>query len=181
MTTIAVRRMFSKNGRSKGVVFACDDRLTSGSQMMGFEEKVFTVGPVTFGFAGSVRDLNLIRHALKIPAFSKKDAADPQKWVVRKLIPAMKKTLESHGSLETHSGYSTSDSSMIISVGAMCGHVSHDFALYGTEEDFWSVGSGSAYAIGAMTMGATAAEAVTVAGLHDSYTGSVEREVKVRW
>ena len=55
-------------------------------------------------------------------------------------------------------------------------------SLSETENDFWAVGSGEEYALGAMAMGASAAQAVEVASQFDVYTGSVtENYVVVRW
>lgn len=182
MTTIAVRRLEdSKKGKPRGVVFACDDQTTAGYQKYGSGAKVFKRGPVTFGFAGAVRDKNLLQHALKVPKFDLKAESDPHKWVVTKLIPAIQKTLEENGSLENDKGFTSSDSHLIISVKGLCGYVGHTFSLWGTDEDMWAVGSGSEYALGAMTVGATPQEAVTVAGLHDIGTGNPHQEVVVEW
>lgn len=182
MTTIAVRRLEDgKKGKPKGVVFACDDQVTRGYQKFGAEAKIFKRGPVTFGFAGAVRDMNLLQYSLKMPKFDLKAENNPRKWVVTKLIPAIQKTLEDNGSLETDKGYSSSDSHLIIAVKGLCGYVGQTFSLAGTEEDMWAVGTGSEYAIGAMTFGATPREAVAVAGLHDIGTGNVHQEVVVKW
>lgn len=182
MTTIAVRRLEdSKKGKRRGVVFASDDQVTTGYQISASEDKVFVNGPVVFGFAGSVRDKNLLQHALVVPKFGKKAKENPTKWVVTKLIPAIRKTLEDHGSLENDKGYTSSESHLIVAVEGACGYVSSNFAFTGTSEDMWSVGSGSSFALGAMTMGATPLEAVTVAGMHDAFTGGVDREVTVKW
>lgn len=54
------------------------------------------------------------------------------------------------------------------------------FRMVQINEPFASVGSGSAYAMGAMAMGASAKKAVQIATRYDQYTGRGITTVKVR-
>lgn len=181
MTTIVAKRLTKKNGEPKGIVFAYDDQSTRGYQKNFINTKIAHNGVVTFGLAGAIRDLNLLTHSLVVPKFGKKAKANPESWVVNKLVPAIKKVLEDGGNLETQHGQSSSDSMLILSVPGVCGYLGHDFAFTGSDHPYWSVGSGEKYAFGALACGATAGDAVTVAGSFDVFTGKLRGTVKVKW
>lgn len=177
MTTIVAKRLTNK----PGIIFACDDQVTYGSMRKSIDTKIIVKDSVIFGFAGSVRDFNLIKHSLTVPKFGKSAKENPERWVVNKLIPAIKKVLEDGGNLETQHGQSSSDSVLIVSVPGLCGYIGQNFSLTGIDEPYWSVGSGSEFAFGALACGATAEDAVSVAGMFDIYTGDLSGSVKVRW
>ena len=177
MTTIAVKRM--EDGQ--GVIFASDTQTTTGNER-SYSEKVFQVGPVVFGMAGRLRDLNVVKHHLKAPTYTARDKADPEKWVVTKLIPELRKVLHENGRLEVNREQESSDSVALIALDGLCGEIGPDFSLSETGEPFWAIGSGSQFAKGAMAVGASARDAVEVASAFDVYTGPPsETQVTVRF
>ena len=177
MTTIAVRRLAG----STGVVFCSDDQATHGHEISSGVAKVFQVGPVTFGVAGMLRDLNLLQFQLKVPAYTAAAKKDPERWVVTKLVPAIRTTFFENGQIRNKEGMESMHSGILLSVDGLCGELDTSFSLSQMTSQFWSLGSGAEYAKGAMALGATAREAVDVASSFDAYTGPSSEVVVVRW
>lgn len=165
-TVIAVRT-------PEGVTFAHDTQATAGAEKIQGIEKVFYRDGVVFGFAGNVRVLNVLKHQLQIPT-GKRRRKVPQDegWIVGALVPAIQKVLEKAKVLEDfQSGASGAPMSLIVSTGAVTGYLDGDFSFCGTELSEWAIGSGGAYAQGALMAGAGPREAVEIAASIDAFTG----------
>jgi len=176
MTTIAVTKT------AEGVMFAADEQTSAGNlKGYGFE-KVFANGPVMFGVAGSVRISNLLRYVLDVPSRHKSTA--PDEWVVRELIPAIRTCLEDEKALGEDEGMADAEMRVIVHAYGVTGYIDSGLSWFGQYDDYWSVGSGDNFALGAMAMGADAEVAVDIAKKFDTGTGGetnvwiVTREVK---
>jgi len=177
MTTIAV--IVEADG--SGVTFASDQQVTWGNQKIANCTKVFTSGAVTFGFSGSVRDGNVLMHHLDVPEMTSSDVSDPSRYVVKRLIPAMRTALRDNGAIATKDGRDSFASHLIIAVAGVCGYIAADFSFFGAGNPFFAVGSGGDFALGAMAAGKTAPEAIEIAAKHDSYTGPIVDVHRVTW
>jgi len=175
VTTVVAKRT------KRGVTFASDGQATWGTRAIPGVVKVFENGPVVFGLAGSVRDLNLLQYVLKMPKQTKADEANPYAWMVGKVIPAIQKVLGDGGNLNVSESQETSESHLLFSVSGLAGYIGSDFAVTGVGEPFWAVGSGAPYALGALACGASADQAVAVASMFDVFTGPPSHKVKVTW
>lgn len=166
----------------KGVIFACDSQMSSGyrkERMPKKFSKIVTNGDVTFGFAGSVRVLNILKHAHlpKAPVTNKRSVIE--KWAITKLIPAMRKALRDEEAAEILDGEVSTHSSLIVSVRGKLFELGSDLSYSTNSARIYSIGSGSSYALGALGCGATPGQAVEVAAYFDSFTGGDIYEVKL--
>lgn len=171
MTTIIAAQ------NAKGdIKFAWDSQVSYGQRHLVGHEKVFQNGPVTFGVSGTVRTSDILRH-MKVPDRGKKPTRE---WIVRSLVPAIIKELKSVSAGAFEDGQISSESSVIISVDGELGVLGHDFSFVQDSIGVYGVGSGSPFALGAMSVGASPKTAVQVAGVWDMYTNQDVKTLKIR-
>lgn len=153
----------------KGVTFAWDTQTTWMGRSMTGAAKVFANGPVTFGAAGSARSGDILKH-MSIPDRKEYEPGfDNKHWVIRTLIPAIIREFKDVDAGDT--GPFDSDGHVIISVGGLTGYLSANMAFVTDEKGLYAVGSGSPYALGALSAGANPKKAVEIAKEWDLYTG----------
>lgn len=175
MTTIIAKKV------KGGVKFAYDSQVTWGNSKLTSDSKVFQRGLVVFGFSGSCRDGDVVKHDMDMPEFKKKHRADPERWIIRKLIPAIQHALDKNHQLETRNNQSTTESHIIVSIPGFIGVLATDLSLVGQFEDCVGVGSGSDYAVGAVHAGASLEQAVAIAAKLDVGTGGEINVLEVKW
>ena len=157
MTTIAVKRDES------GIRIAADRQVTQGTYSESTTEKVFARKGITFCGAGDLRALDIVQYAMKIPQFRDIDYRNANKWLVKHLVPALRKAF-SDEEVDLHLLVITPDNTVR--------YICSDFSLTGLNQSAWALGSGTKFALGALAAGASAVEAVKVAARFDVYTGA---------
>lgn len=180
MTTIVAAEI--KHKKKRRVIFACDSQVSTGyrkESMPRGSGKIVTNGDVTFGFAGSVRVLNILKHASLPKAPKSYRRRDIEKWAITKLIPAMRKALRNEEAADFSDGQAYSNSMLIVSVNNRLFEVSSNFAYTTNDSKVYSVGSGSSYALGALGAGASPHQAVQVAAYFDMATGGDIQELEL--
>lgn len=178
MTTIVAAEV--KNKKKRSVVFASDSQVSFGSRKERLPDgKIVRNGGIVFGFAGTVRVLNVLKHAdLPKPPKSEK-REDIEKWAVKKLIPAMRHALKHEDAVELDKGELNTGSALLVAVNGRLFEISSDMAFTTNDARVYSVGSGSSYALGALGAGAEPSEAVRVAAYFDAFTGGDVHEVRL--
>lgn len=172
MTTIIAAQ------NAKGdIKFAWDSQVTTGYRAKAGIEKVFQNGPVTFGVSGTVRVLNILKH-MKVPPRGKEK--NTEKWIVTTLVPAIIKELKSVDAGYMENGQIDNESHIILSVDNVIGTLDSAFSFSQDDTGVYGVGSGSAYALGAMGVGASPKMAVQVAGFFDLYTNQDVKTLKIK-
>lgn len=176
MTTIVAAEIKTKKKRK--VVFASDSQVSYGARKESLPDgKIIRNGPIVFGFAGSVRVLNVLKHAdlPKPPKSSKRE--DVERWAITKLIPAMRHALKHEDAAEIVNSEINMGSSLLVSVNNRLFEISSNFAFTVNDARVYSVGSGSSYALGALGAGADPESAIRVASFFDVWTGGEVFEV----
>ena len=176
MTTVVAAEIKGKK-RNK-VVFASDSQVSFGHRKESLPDgKIIKNGDITFGFAGSVRVLNILKHAKLPPVPKSKRRIDIERWAIQKLIPAMRKALRNEEAIEFDRGEANTSSALLIAVNGRLFEVGGDFSYTTNDNRVYAVGSGSSYALGALGAGAEPAHSVAVAAYFDAFTGGEVHEV----
>ena len=181
------------------VLVATDSRISSfdgsgmatqSSTLSAGTSKVAQNGKYLLGAAGDVRAINLLHHALQPPAPPPNLAGRKlDAFITTRFIPAMRECFETHG-------YATPDnddkqhiaehaSTVLVVVNAHAYVVDGDYSWATDTSGIYAIGSGAAYALGAihaLRNGRTidtpqqaknlATKALTIAGRLDPYTGT---------
>lgn len=154
---------------SKGTVtLGWDSQVTTG--MHGFEwagSKVFVNNGLIFGGAGYVRFLNILQY-LQVPDFGGKD---PDRYVVTQLIPRIQETLKDADAAELENGRLSTDSLTLVVVKNRVYDIGTDLSWSRRRDGIYAIGSGSRYAVGALSAGADIRSALRIASKHDIGTG----------
>lgn len=162
----------------KGVTFAWDTQVSWGSRSMTGCVKVFQNGPVTFGAAGSGRSADILEH-MSIPDRKEYEPGfDNKHWVIRTLVPAIIREFKDVDAVE--SGAFDSEGSVIFHVGGLTGYLGANMCFVEDEKGIYAVGSGSPYALGALSAGATPKKAVEIARDWDMYTGGEVQTLTIK-
>ncbi len=102
-----------------------------------------------FGFTGSYRMGQLIRYELVLPRVTRLDVKDLERFMVKKFIPALRKILTLGGASSNESGVETGGEFIVGILGKIF-VVESDFQVASPEEPIYAVGSGAAFALGAL-------------------------------
>lgn len=110
--------------------------------------KVFRSGDFIIGVAGDIRFLDLVRYAFDTPV-------DPNKiydmrYMVRDFVPALRTLLKDSGAMGKNDEKDSAGSHMLVGVCGQLYHITSSFSVTTRTEGFNCIGSGDAYALGAM-------------------------------
>jgi ATP-dependent protease HslVU (ClpYQ) peptidase subunit len=108
--------------------------------------KVFRLSrQVAAGFTSSFRMGQLIQHHLQLPPL----AGDELAWAIKTLVPVIRETFKTHG--YAHIEHNTeSGGTFLLAVRDRLFTVQNDYSVLEAREPYDAVGSGEAYAVGAM-------------------------------
>jgi ATP-dependent protease HslVU (ClpYQ) peptidase subunit len=150
--------------------------------------KICSKGKYLMGAAGDVRAINLIQHALSPPQPSANlRGRKLDEFVTVKFIPALRECFEVNGFIPASSdGRPTpadSDADVIIAVNGTIYTIGAGFSWFSEAAGIYAVGTGSAYALAALTATmpkspnvkqarALALKAINIAAKYDPNTGS---------
>ena len=112
------------------------------------DEKVFSNGDMIFGFAGSFRVGQLLRHALKIPKVSTK--TEPDAWMATVFIDKLREVLLDGGSMQDDNGRHEFGAQVLVGFRGRLYTIEQDFQVGRSTLNFEAVGSGADTALGAM-------------------------------
>lgn len=175
MTTIVATE---SNG---DVQFASDSQISYGwRKSPDSVSKVFPNGSVVFGVAGAVRVANILRWSLLPEPPKSRAVEDLERWAVMELAPTLSKALNDALAMRVDSNEADTGSTFIMAVNGRAFLMSADFAVTREGDGRYAVGSGSAYARGALAAGATLVDAVKIAARFDVGTGGKVAEASWR-
>jgi len=147
-------------------------------------QKISQRGALLIAGAGEVSPCDIAQNIWVPPVFTAKDKKDPYRYMITKAMPSLRKCL-------VDNGYNFDDAhdkakyglrfQFLISVGGELFDIDQDLAVMKSEEGFYGIGSGGAYALGALYAGADVITAMEVAARVSAYTSApyqVEEQCK---
>ena len=165
MTTIAARQT------QEGIQFAWDQQTTLGSRKEHTTHpKVFANGKIVFAVAGYTRYSNILA-TMDVPKRQRKHQPDTFKWVSVVLTNAIRQATKDADFASFEDNRISNDSVALVAVDNQLFEIGPDYSVAQTQNGLYSIGSGSAYALGALMAGALLDEAVEIARHYDIYTG----------
>lgn len=103
-----------------------------------------------FGFAGSVRDCQVVKHDLNLPVYNPDDEMSDIKFVINRIIPAIKRTHKSHGVLAVRDGVETSGSWFLLGWRKKIYCIGEDYSVVPASTNYLALGSGEDVAHGSL-------------------------------
>lgn len=118
------------------------------------QKKVVQNGPWLLGAAGDLRAINVLSHNFN-PPIPRPTLANSalDKFISTDFVPALRETLEKSGYAPTHREYpgkAEFESELIVAVNGRVYAVDGDYSWINEASNLYAIGSGSAYAMGAL-------------------------------
>lgn len=138
---------------NSGVYIGADRQLTEGSLKVGSAlPKVFEIGEFLFGCSGHPREWQVIQYGWQLAHSSKSGFADidPLKYMVLVVAKYIRQLLvENKAMPDTPGAYM--ESSFLIGFRGELYCIPADFQVMKVEKDYYALGSGYQYALGALS------------------------------
>lgn len=158
MTTIIMK------DESDGISIAYDSQTTAGHRIENaIDPKVFRNGELILGIAGSAAFAN----AVKFQKFQEV-GANPERWAMTYFAPKLKKIARKLCKDDDDAEISYN---VLVIADGVTFIIDDDSSVTRTTAGYHSIGSGSVFALGALSAGSTATEALEIAASLDIYTG----------
>lgn len=174
MTTIIAK----KNGN--GTVDIGWDSQSTGMTVTSSEKVTQVNGQFYVGIAGRTRYSNIVRY-LEVPKAHetdfKSDSFDVLKYLVTEVVPAWIEGLEETLKKIPDQKEDWPDGLALVVIKGRIFEVHFDFTVTEALRDFFGIGSGAEYAMGALAAGKSVEKALSIAHELDIYTGG---ELKVQ-
>ena len=139
--------------------------------------KLFRVGEVMIGLAGSAVDAQTIQYGVKLPEIH---GGDLKAWTVQSLVPEVKRALKERARVTTKDGLENWESTFLVAVRDRVFRVGSEFYVGERDDPYYAVGCGADFALGVLyaTKGAPKkrleaalnAAAYFSAGVHPPFT-----------
>ena len=156
----------------KGITFGADSRTTTGGRpIRDSTSKIFTNDGITFAGSGSARVCDVVRF-MDIPA---RRTYEPEwsldHWIHRTFVPAIRNALTEEQCVPVVDSEVSTESLLLFSVEGRLFELHSDLAILENFDGVFARGSGGAFALGALSAGASVEDALRIAATHDIYSG----------
>lgn len=158
-----------------GCVIVADSRVTDDSGRIYSHpvmKKIAKRGAILIAGAGEVAPCDIAQNIWTPPAFTAKDKKDVYRYMITKAMPSLRRCL-------TENGYNFDEPidkkgdmrfQFLMAVGGEIFDIDQDLAVMKDSKGYYAIGSGAAYALGALHAGATPEQSVEIASDISAYT-----------
>jgi hypothetical protein len=174
--------------RNKSVLVA-DNQVTDGEGRRFIHpdmKKIAKRGEFLIAGSGEVQPCDVVQHFWNPPKPTATDKRDLYHFIITKAMPSIRKCLVDNGfDFNEGKGEGKSDEQrfhFLLCVGGELFDVADDLSVCRTEDGFYAVGSGAAYALGALAAGANPEQAVSISCKFSVYSsGPLQKEEQYRY
>jgi ATP-dependent protease HslVU (ClpYQ) peptidase subunit len=157
-------------------VIASDSRVAEGGKVYTHPEMVKAVerGSYIIGGAGDYRALQVVLHGWSPPLVTAKAKTNLYEFVINKVAPSLKATLQEAG-IEFAKSSDNEDKfelQLILGINGTLFEIDSDFAVAMNDNNFYGIGSGGDFALGALHAGATVLDAMRIAAINNNGTSA---------
>ena len=154
-----------------GVVLAADSQITySRIYIQADSGKITRNGDYIIAGAGDVSAGDIAQHIWQPPKPTVAEKKDLRHFVITKVIPSLRNCLSNNGYIKANKD--DDGWSFII---ALCGYlfeIADDYSVLTDSSNFYGIGSGSPYGLGALHQGASLEQALQIADRLDPNTSA---------
>lgn len=156
----------------KSVVIA-DSRVTGDDGRIyshPIMRKISKRGALLIAGAGEVAPCDIAQNVWMPPAFTQKDKKDAYRYLVTKAMPSLRKCLVDNGYSFEEDKKDGMRFQFLISVGGELFDIDEELTVIKSNDNLYAIGSGGAYALGALYAGAEPMKAMEIASQLSAYT-----------
>jgi len=114
----------------------------------GRNPKVYKKGEFIFGVAGYLSVMNALTHVMVFPPCY--EHQDPLEYIINSFIPSYRSALHEMGLIEMENGIERNRSEILVGFRGRLFSIGTDFSVFENMDDYFAVGCGSLYAMGAL-------------------------------
>lgn len=127
----------------------CDSLVSYGHIVSIIGTKIVKKENIIMGFAGRVRDINLIKFGFEIP--SKDEKINDYEYMATVFTTAIRKRLKEYGAIKIDDSEETGQAYILIGYNNRIYRMSYDFSATRVEDiNFFALGSGQELALGSL-------------------------------
>lgn len=158
-------------------VIASDSRVAANGKVYTHPEMVKAVerGSYIIGGAGDYRALQVVLHGWSPPLVTAKAKTNLYEFVINKVAPSLKTTLSEAG-IDLNKGSNSDDEKLelevILGINGSLFEIDSDFAVAMNDNNFYGIGSGGDFALGALHAGASVIDAMRIAAINNNGTSA---------
>lgn len=155
-------------------VIASDSRVAASGKVYTHPDMVKAVerGSYIIGGAGDYRALQVVLHGWIPPVVTAKAKTNLYEFVINKVAPSLKTALTDAGIEFNKSAEDKFELEVILGVNGSLFEIDSDFAVAMNDNNFYGVGSGGDFALGALHAGASVLDAMRIAAINNNGTSA---------
>lgn len=165
-----------KNGH---VILGADSQVTSQTRpnMHPKMQKITNNNGYLIAGSGDSTPCDILQHIFIPPVPTITERKDLYKFMITKFVPAMRETLDENG-YKLDGSDKDAGFDMLFAFDGEIFEIDSDFSVLLNGEGIYGIGSGSPFAIGALSMGGTVEQSLDIAVKNDIYTSGPFQIVK---
>lgn len=132
--------------------------------------KITKRGALLVAGAGEVAPCDIAQNIWIPPVFSAKDKKDAYRYMVTKAMPSLRKCLTDNGYNFEEDKKDGMRFQFLMAIGGELFDIDEDLTVIKSDDNFYSIGSGGPYALGALFAGAEPIKAMEIAAKLSAYT-----------
>lgn len=132
--------------------------------------KIAQRGALLIAGAGEVAPCDIAQNVWVPPVFTQKDKKDAYRYLVTKAMPSLRKCLTDNGYNFEEDKKDGMRFQFLISVGGELFDIDEELTVIKSNDNLYAIGSGGAYALGALYAGAEPIRAMEIASQLSAYT-----------
>ena len=132
--------------------------------------KITKRGALLIAGAGEVAPCDIAQNIWVPPVFSAKDKKDAYRYMVTKAMPSLRKCLTDNSYNFEEDKKDGMRFQFLMAVGGELFDIDEDLTVIKSDDNFYSIGSGGPYALGALFAGAEPIKAMEIAAKLSAYT-----------
>ena len=160
--------------KDDGVQFGADSQVTANNKMYSHDKmtKIAQRGQFIIAGAGEVAACDIAQHIWEPPIPTANDKKDLYHFMIAKVIPSLKLSFKDNDYKLDGDNDGETKFAFLIAIAGHVFEIADDFSVVIDKSGFYSIGSGSSFALGALAAGATPALALKIAAENDAYTSA---------
>lgn len=154
-------------------VLVADSRVTDDAGRIYAHKvmkKISQRGALLIAGAGEVAPCDIAQNIWNPPQFTAKDKKDVYLYMITKVMPSLRKCLTDNGYNFEEDKKDGMRFQFLISVGGEIFDIDEDLSVMKSDDNFYAIGSGGPYALGALYAGAEPETAMEIASKVSAYS-----------
>ena len=157
-----------------GCILASDSRVVAEGKIYTHPDMVKSVakGGYIYGVSGDYRVLQILLHIWKPPLVTEKARDNVYEFAITKIVPSIKQSLSDAGIDVSKMIEDKFEFSVLMGINGTLLEIDSYFSVTMNDSNYYAIGSGGDFALGALYAGAGALDALRIAAINNNGTSA---------